>query len=226
MISKRDLLVASTVSVAAAGLRAASAAEGAQQHRADHGMASVPPGWYGKEQMAFLIYPEFTALDMVDPYKMLTGLLGSTAHLVAKTRDSVTTDSGLTFIPSKTFDDCAKDLDTICVPGGASGTLAAMQDDGTLRFLKDYGARARFVTSVCTGSLLLGAAGLLTGYKATSHWATVPLLPRREPDRKPRGQRPQPKHRRRRHRRDRFRPLAGRPVARPALAKALTSTRV
>ncbi|MFT2675420.1 DJ-1/PfpI family protein, partial [Escherichia coli] len=76
-----------------------------------------------------------------------------------------------------TFDECPRDLDIICVPGGSAGTLAAMQDDATLRFLKDRGSRAKFVTSVCTGSLLLGAAGLLTGYKATSHWVAVSLLP-------------------------------------------------
>ncbi|MEW6639492.1 MAG: DJ-1/PfpI family protein [Pseudomonadota bacterium] len=140
-------------------------------------MSQLPPNWVGKEQIAFLIYPEFTALDMVGPHAMLTGLFGATTHIVGKTRDIVKSDTGLQFQPSATFDECPRDLDIICVPGGAAGTLAAMQDDTTLRFLKDRGSRAKFVTSVCTGSLLLGAAGLLTGYKATSHWATVPLLP-------------------------------------------------
>ena len=176
MISKRDLLVASAVGVAAVGLRAASAAEGAQQFRADDGMSQVPPNWIGKEQIAFLIYPEFTALDMVGPHAMLSGLMGATVHTVGKTRDIVKSDNGLQFQPSATFDECTRDLDIICIPGGANGTLAAMQDDATLRFLKDRGSRAKFVTSVCTGSLLLGAAGLLTGYKATSHWATIPVL--------------------------------------------------
>ncbi|WP_349644655.1 MULTISPECIES: DJ-1/PfpI family protein [unclassified Bradyrhizobium] len=140
-------------------------------------MSQIPPNWIGKEQIAFLIYSEFTALDMVGPHAMLTGLFGATTHIVGKTRDIVKSDTGLQFQPSATFDECPRDLDIICVPGGASGTLAAMQDDSTLRFLKDRGSRAKFVTSVCTGSLLLGAAGLLTGYKATSHWATVSLLP-------------------------------------------------
>jgi transcriptional regulator GlxA family with amidase domain len=140
-------------------------------------MSQVPASWIGKEQIAFLIYPEFTALDMVGPHAMLTGLLGATTHIVGKTRDIVKSDTGLQFQPSTTFDECPMDLDIICVPGGASGTLLVMQDDSTLRFLKDRGSRAKFVTSVCTGSLVLGAAGLLTGYKATSHWATVALLP-------------------------------------------------
>ncbi len=86
-------------------------------------------------------------------------------------------DAGLMFQPTASFDECPAELDIICVPGGSSGTLAAMQDDATMRFLKDRGSRARFVTSVCTGSLMLGAAGLLTGYKATSHWAAKSLLP-------------------------------------------------
>jgi len=131
----------------------------------------------GKEQIAFIVYPEFTALDMVGAHAMLSGLMGSTVHIVAKTRDIVKSDSGLQFLPSASFEECPRDLDIICVPGGANGTLAAMQVDATLRFLKDRGSRAKFVTSVCTGSLVLGAAGLLTGYKATSHWATIPVLP-------------------------------------------------
>lgn len=177
MISKRDLLFASAAGLAAAGLRAAPAAEVAQAPPDSHDMSQIPANWIGKEQIAFLIYPEFTALDMVGPHCMLTGLFGATTHIVGKTRDIVKSDTGLQFQPSATFDECPLDLDVICVPGGASGTLAAMQDDGTLRFLRDRGSRAKFVTSVCTGSLLLGAAGLLTGYEATSHWAALPLLP-------------------------------------------------
>ena len=178
MISKRELLLVSAAAgLAAASLGAASAAEVAQEPAAGHGTSQMPAGWMGKEQIAFLIYPEFTALDMVGAQAMLASLFGATTHIVAKTRDIVKSDNGLQFQPSATFDECPRDLDIISVPGGAAGTLAAMQADGTLRFLRDRGSRARFVTSVCTGSLLLGAAGLLTGYRATSHWATVPLLP-------------------------------------------------
>jgi len=144
---------------------------------ATHDMSAMPANWMGSEQIAFLIYPEFTALDMVGPHYMMTSLMGATVHIVAKTKDPVRSDSGLVFTPSKTLDECPRDLDIICVPGGSMGTLAAMQDDDTLRFVKDRGSRAKFVTSVCTGSLILGAAGLLDGYKATSHWATKSLLP-------------------------------------------------
>lgn len=137
----------------------------------------MPAQWMGSEQIAFLIYPEFTALDMVGPHYMFTSLMGATVHLVAKTRDPVRSDAGLVFVPSTTLEECPHDLDVLCVPGGSQGTLAAMNDQETMRFLKDRGARAKYVTSVCTGSLLLGAAGLLEGYRATSHWATKQLLP-------------------------------------------------
>ncbi len=149
----------------------------AGQKKADHDMSSMPAHWMGSEQIAFLIYPQFTALDMVGPHHMLTSLMGATVHLVAKTKDPVRSDTGLAVMPSMSFDECPGDLDIICVPGGSQGTLAAMQDDATMLFLKDRGSRAKYVTSVCTGSLLLGAAGLLAGYEATSHWATRGLLP-------------------------------------------------
>lgn len=160
----------------AAGAQAPAAAVGPQPLAAPHDMSTMPAHWMGSEKIAFLIYPQFTALDMVGPHYMLTSLMGATTHVVAKTREPVTSDTGLVFMPSTTFEDCPADLDILCVPGGASGTLAAMRDDATLRFLKDRGGRAKFVTSVCTGSLLLGAAGLLQGYRATSHWVALPLL--------------------------------------------------
>ncbi len=147
-----------------------------QEASAAHDMSAMPVHWMGKEQIAFLIYPEFTALDMVGPHYMMTSLMGAKVHVIAKTKEPVKSDTGLVLVPSVTFEDCPQDLDIICTPGGSLGTLAAMQDDATLAFLKDRGSRAKFVTSVCTGSLLLGAAGLLQGYKATSHWVTKDML--------------------------------------------------
>lgn len=142
-----------------------------------HDMHSMPAHWMGSEQIAFLIYPEFTALDMVGPHYMLTNLMGATTHIVAKTKDPVKSDTGLVFVPSATFDDCPKDLDILCIPGGSTGTLNAIRDEATLNFVRDRGSRAKFVSSVCTGSLILGAAGLLDGYRATSHWVAKSLLP-------------------------------------------------
>lgn len=141
-----------------------------------HDMSAFPASWHGSEKIAFLIYPQFTALDMVGPHYMLGNLMGATTHIVAKTREPVISDMKLGIMPSHTFEDCPADIDIICVPGGTTGTLAAMEDEATIAFLKDRGSRAKYVTSVCTGSLVLGAAGLLKGYKATSHWVTRDIL--------------------------------------------------
>lgn len=176
--SKRDILkilaggVGGTMLPIAAG--AGETASGSQSAHPD--MHEMPASWYGKEQIAFLIYPQFTALDMVGPHHMLASLMGSTTHIVAKTKDPVVSDLKLAIMPTATFDDCPADLDIICVPGGSDGTLAAMEDEATIAFLKDRGQRAKYITSVCTGSLVLGAAGLLKGYKATSHWAARDVL--------------------------------------------------
>jgi transcriptional regulator GlxA family with amidase domain len=107
---------------------------------------------------------------------MLSALMGARMHFVAQTRDAVITDTGLPVLPTMAFDECPQDLLILCVPGGTAGTLAAMQNATMMNFLRDRGSRATFVTSVCTGSLLLGAAGLLDGYRATSHWLTIDLL--------------------------------------------------
>lgn len=174
MLTRRDLGALAAYVMAASAAKAAGDAEPLPPA---HDLSGVPANWMGSEQIAFLIYPSFTALDMVGPHYMFTNLMGATTHIVAKSAAAVTSDTGLIFTPSKTFEDCPRDLDIICVPGGTSGTLAAMQDAETMRFLADRGSRAKYVTSVCTGSLLLGAAGLLNGYKATSHWLTRHFLP-------------------------------------------------
>lgn len=124
-----------------------------------------------------LLYPGMTALDFVGPQHMFAALMGAKVHHVAKTMKPVVSDSQLAFSPSVTLARCPRDLDILFVPGGGAGTVAAMQDAQILAFLADRGSRAKLVTSVCTGSLLLGAAGLLQGFKATSHWATHALLP-------------------------------------------------
>jgi cyclohexyl-isocyanide hydratase len=143
----------------------------------DHDMSKFPASWTGKEQIAMLVYPGFTALDLAGPQYMFGSLMGATVHIVAKTLEPVKSDTGLVVMPSITFDECPKELDFIFAPGGTQGTLDAIKDDATMAFMADRGSRAKYVTSVCTGSLLIGAAGLLKGYRATSHWATHDLLP-------------------------------------------------
>ena len=98
-------------------------------------------------------------------------------YLVSKDYAPVSTDVGILLPPTMTTTKCPAELDVLFVPGGLDGTVAAMGDAALIDFLADRGARARFVTSVCTGSLLLGAAGLLRGYAATSHWYVRDLLP-------------------------------------------------
>jgi cyclohexyl-isocyanide hydratase len=127
-----------------------------------------------KIQVGMLLYPQLTLLDLLGPQTVLSG--HAEIHLVWKTRDMIWTDTGIGILPTATFDECPKDLDVLFVPGGP-GMIPAMQDPQVLAFLADRGARAKYITSVCSGSVILGAAGLLRGYKATSHWAATDLLP-------------------------------------------------
>ena len=133
--------------------------------------ASAPPPVVGSRDIAMLVYPGVTALDLVGPQYMFAALDGMRVHLVGRTPAPVTSDTGLVLTPTLDFASCPADLAILFAPGGTDGTLAAMRDADTRACLADRGARAGRVTSVCTGSLLLGAAGLLRGYRATSHWA-------------------------------------------------------
>ena len=172
-LTRRDLAAALA---AATALPFAPAAAAEASPAQEHDMSMTPPEWTKAETIAFLIYPRFTALDMVGAHHMLASLLGAKVQIVARTKEPVASDMGLVFTPTASFEDCPADLDILCIPGGSSGTLAAMEDEATLRFVRDRGGRAKFVTSVCTGSLILGAAGLLDGYRATSHWVVKPSL--------------------------------------------------
>jgi cyclohexyl-isocyanide hydratase len=120
-----------------------------------------------------LIYPRMTLLDLAGPQAAL-GMHGQT-HLLWKTLDPVVSDTDIAVVPTTIFADCPTDLDVLFVPGGF-GTAAAMQDAELLAFLANRGRTARYVTSVCSGALILGAAGLLDGYKASTHWAAYDAL--------------------------------------------------
>ncbi|MET0258723.1 MAG: DJ-1/PfpI family protein [Methylobacterium sp.] len=126
-----------------------------------------------------LLYPGMTALDVVGPQELLAGLAGGGLHLVAETIGPVASDTGLALVATHDFATCPRDVTVLFVPGG-DGTPAQMRDADTLAFLRDRASRATWITSVCTGSLILGAAGLLAGYRATSHWCVrdgvLPLL--------------------------------------------------
>jgi cyclohexyl-isocyanide hydratase len=119
--------------------------------------------------VAFLIYPDFTQLDATGPAQFLSRLGEAKVDYVARTAEPVMTDAGFAIVPTATFADVAR-ADIICVPGGLS-CVDAMEDEETLDWVRSVGADAQWVTSVCTGSLILAAAGLLKGYRAASHWA-------------------------------------------------------
>ena len=125
-------------------------------------------------QIGLLLFPNLTQLDMTGPYEVFTKFPDSDVHLVWKTLDPVKAGGGMQLLPSMTFEDCTQ-LDLICVPGGA-GMNALLNDEETLDFVRRQAAGARYVTSVCTGSLVLGAAGLLQGKRATSHWMSHAML--------------------------------------------------
>jgi cyclohexyl-isocyanide hydratase len=122
-----------------------------------------------------LVHPDMVLLEHVGPHTVFT-ILGAEVHLVWKDMSPVHTDVGLTVTPTVSFRECPPNPDVLFVPGGLGGTVALMDDDEVRGFLGDRGPTARYVTSVCTGSLLLGAAGLLRGFRATSHWYVRDLL--------------------------------------------------
>jgi cyclohexyl-isocyanide hydratase len=125
-------------------------------------------------QIGILLYPNVTQLDATGPAQVLSRVPGAKLHMIWKTRDPVPTDAGFSIVPTTTFADCPQ-LDVICVPGGG-GQVEVMVDAEALEFLRKQAAKARYVTSVCTGSLILGAAGLLKGYKSACHWAWRDML--------------------------------------------------
>jgi cyclohexyl-isocyanide hydratase len=158
-------------------------------------------------RIGMLIFPRLTQLDMTGPYEVLARLPDTKVDLVARTLDPVITDRGMQILPTVTYGAC-RPLDIVMVPGGP-GQQDLMEDEAALSFLRRQAAGAEYVTSVCTGSLVLAAAGRLNGKRATSHWAAVEHLalmdavPVRE-----RGGRRQYRHRRGRHLRYRFRAQA------------------
>ena len=123
----------------------------------------------GPTRVVFLVYPNVTQLDLTGPAQVLSRLSNARVDLAWKSREPVQTDSGFALLPTATLEEI-QEADILCVPGGF-GCVDVMQDEEVLGWVRSIGERAQWVTSVCTGSLILGAAGLLRGYKATTHWA-------------------------------------------------------
>jgi cyclohexyl-isocyanide hydratase len=124
--------------------------------------------------IGFVLFPGLTQLDLTGPYEVFARLPDTEVLLLAKTLDPIVTEKGLTILPNGTFD-TSPQLDVLCVPGGP-GINDCLQDELLLQFLRQQSQGARYVTSVCTGALVLAAAGLLDGYQATTHWLSLELL--------------------------------------------------
>ena len=166
-MNRRQLNTALTVSIVATSLAPFVARAQTSPQRS---------GSIGQPRVGLLVHPDMILLDLTGPLTVFSLMMAET-HLVWKSREPVMTDVGIPIVPTSTFETCPADLDVLFVPGGLKGTIALMEDRTVLEFLADRGSRARFVTSVCTGALALGAAGLLRGYRATSHWYVRDLLP-------------------------------------------------
>jgi cyclohexyl-isocyanide hydratase len=125
-------------------------------------------------RIGMLLFPRLTQLDLTGPYEVLARLPNTTVDLVSRTLDPVKTDRGMMIVPTVTYATCPP-LDVVMVPGGP-GQQDLMEDEEALAFLRKQAATAQYVTSVCTGSLVLAAAGLLKGRRATCHWAAIDHL--------------------------------------------------
>lgn len=124
--------------------------------------------------VGMVLYPLLTQLDLAGPYEVFARMPRTDVHLLAASSEPVRSEHDLTIVPTTDFDN-APPLDILFVPGG-QGQQLVMEDERFVSFLRERGREARYVTAVCTGSLLLGAAGLLRGYRATTHWRFLELL--------------------------------------------------
>ncbi|GKS02985.1 DJ-1/PfpI family protein [Sphingomonas aquatilis] len=125
--------------------------------------------------IAFLLFPNVTQLDLTGPVQVLSRLGNARLDLVWKTLEPVQTDAGFAILPTATLADVDR-ADILCVPGGF-GVSGVIADDAAMAWVTRIGREAQWVTSVCTGSLILGAAGLLDGYRAGCHWGQRHMLP-------------------------------------------------
>ena len=169
-LDRRVLLALGTLMGAGAAMPALAQDETREQHM--RRMTEIPPD---APKVAMLVYPRMVALDLIGPMTVFN-IMRWNVQLVWKNKSLVSTDAGIPFAATRTFAETPRDLDVLFVPGGIMGTTDCMNDPEVCGFLADRGARAMWVTSVCTGSLVLGAAGLLNGYDATAHWAVADLL--------------------------------------------------
>jgi len=168
--------------MAAQATATANPGDAEQKAMVDQHMESMSrvlgPGLWGQEHVAMLLYPKFTALDLVGPHFFFASMYGAKVHLVTTESDlsPVMSDLGLAIQPTVTMVDAPKDIDVLFMGGGTEGTLSVMARADTMAWIKDRASRAKHITSVCTGSMILAKAGLLKGKRATSHWLARDVL--------------------------------------------------
>ena len=136
-------------------------------------MTAPPPS--ASLRVGMVLFPDLTQLDLTGPYEVFSRMPDTCVHLIAATLDPVRSERGLRITPDTTFAN-APPLDVLFVPGGV-GVNRAMEDEQILAHVRHQAAHVRYVTAVCTGALVLGAAGLLRGYRAATHWLSMDLLP-------------------------------------------------
>ncbi len=124
-----------------------------------------------------VLFDDMTQLDLTGPLEIFSRFPETQIYLIAKSKDAIRCDRGLKIIPDTTFESCPENLDVLFVPGGA-GVSNVLEDKVYLDFISTQGKYANYITSVCTGSLILAACGLLNGFKATTHWLSINLLKR------------------------------------------------
>jgi cyclohexyl-isocyanide hydratase len=132
--------------------------------------------FYTMVKIGMVLFTGMTQLDLTGPLEVFTRFPDTTVHLVSITKDPVICDRGLTIVPDTTFVDCPDRLTVLFVPGGP-GVSGVLADERYLMFIRSR-AHADYITSVCTGSIILAACGLLTGFRATTHWLSLELLER------------------------------------------------
>jgi len=126
-------------------------------------------------RVGMVLFPDLTQLDLTGPYEVFARIPGAEVHLLAHTQEPVRSEFGLAIAPTSSIQ-TAPQMDVLFVPGG-KGIAGAIEDEQLIAFLQSQAAGAKWITAVCTGALVLGAAGLLRGYRATTHWLSMDLLP-------------------------------------------------
>jgi cyclohexyl-isocyanide hydratase len=164
-MNRREILSIAAVSAASAMTTARTLATEARSER------NATPNRSGGTRLQMLVYPGMTLLDLVGPLQVLAGLPDCEVQFAWKSAGPVLTDSGMAVNATTTFEDAWLQPDILFVPGGFAPTFELLDDLAVIEFLRRQGAGAKWVTSVCSGAILLGAAGLLQGYRASTHWA-------------------------------------------------------